>query len=158
MRTLNIAIALVVLSALPARAQEGLLGVEAFNRALDAATRRMDNAATLALWADDGVSLLPSTKPIAGKAAIAKFLGDVMSSLAGAHVERFDLRCFDIAVAGDWASEWCTEHQVVILGGGKPPFDGWGKMLLVLHREADGAWRLKREMWNQATADEATSP
>lgn len=158
MRTLNIAIALVVLSALPARAQEGLLGVEAFNRALDAATRRMDNAATLALWADDGVSLLPSTKPIAGKAAIAKFLGDVMSSLAGAHVERLDLRCFDIAVAGDWASEWCTEHQVVILGGGKPPFDGWGKMLLVLHREADGAWRLKREMWNQATADEATSP
>ena len=33
--------------------------IGAFNDSLAAATRRMDNAATLALWADDGVSLLP---------------------------------------------------------------------------------------------------
>lgn len=125
-------------------------GVEAFNRALDGATRSMSNAAILALWEDDGVSLLPSTKPIVGKPAIAAFLHDVMASLKNATMERFELQCFDIDVSGDWASEWCTEHQVVRLADDKPPFDGRGKMLLVLHKGADGAWRLKREMWNQA--------
>ena len=37
--------------------------IEAFNRKLENATRLMDNTATLALWAEDGISLLPSTKP-----------------------------------------------------------------------------------------------
>jgi ketosteroid isomerase-like protein len=127
-------------------------GIDAFNRAFADATRHMDNAATLALWDDDGVSLLPSTKPITGKPAITKFMNDVMSSLAGAHMKSFESACFDIHESGDWASEWCTEHQVVEFADGKPPFDGYGKMLLVLHRGVDGKWRLRDEMWNQAVA------
>jgi ketosteroid isomerase-like protein len=34
---------------------------------------------------------------------------------------------------------------------GKENFEGFGKMLLVLHKKADGNWRIKREMWNQGT-------
>jgi len=67
--------------------------IDAFNRAFADATRRMDSQATLALWDDEGVSLLPSTKPIAGKAAITKFLNDVMASLAGAHMTKFESQC-----------------------------------------------------------------
>ena len=100
-------------------------GVAAFNKALDTATRHMDNAATLALWEEDGVSLLPSTPPIVGKKAIGKFFDDVMAQLSGSKMTSFDMQCHDIQVSGDWASEWCTEHQVVQLSGGKPPFDGW---------------------------------
>jgi uncharacterized protein (TIGR02246 family) len=127
-------------------------GIETFNQAFDEATRHMDTAATLALWEDDGTSLLPSTPPIAGKKAIAAFLDQVMAQLQGAHMEKFEDTCTDIQVSGDWASEWCTEHQIVKLPAGKPPFDGWGKMLLVLHKGADGKWRLKQEMWNQGLA------
>lgn len=129
--------------------------IDAFNAALANATRRMDNAATLALWDDDGVSLLPSTAPISGKPAIAKFMTDVMSSLAGARMKSFDLACQDIRVSGDWASEWCTEHQIVELPNGKPPFDGYGKMLYVLHRAPGGSWRIHTEMWNQGLAPNA---
>jgi ketosteroid isomerase-like protein len=130
--------------------------IEAFNHAFFDATRHMDTQATLALWDDDGVSLLPSTKPIQGKAAITQFMHDVMASLAGAHMTKFEGECFDIQESGDWASEWCTEHQLVELGGGKAPFDGYGKMLLVLHR-VHGAWKLREEMWNQALAPEPAS-
>jgi ketosteroid isomerase-like protein len=129
----------------PARAQ-----IEAFNLALKQATTRMDNGATLALWEEDGITLLPQTKPIVGKKAIARFLDDVMAQLPHAQMEKFELQCFDIEVRRDWASEWCQEHQRVQLGGGKPPFEGSGVMLLVLHRDSDGKWRMKREMWNQA--------
>jgi len=131
--------------------------IDAFNRSFANATRHMDNAATLALWDDDGVSLLPSTKPIVGKPAIARFLTDVMGSLQGAHMTKFESECHDVHVSGDWASEWCTEHQIVALPNGKPPFDGYGKMLLVLHRGAGGAWRIREEMWNQALAPDSTA-
>jgi ketosteroid isomerase-like protein len=125
-------------------------GIDEFNRALIQATTRMDNAASLVLWEDDGVDLLPQTKPIVGKKALAKFYDDVMKDLAGARMEKFDLKCFDIETAQDWATEWCQEHQHVTLPAGKPPFDGWGTLLLVLHRGVDGKWRLRREMWNEA--------
>ena len=136
-------------SAVQAQAGADSAGVERFNRAFADATRHMDNAATIALWDDDGVALLPDTKPIVGKRAIGDFLNTVTSQLAGAHMRSFESECFDITISGDWASEWCTEHQVVELPNGRPPFDGRGKMLLVLHRGADGAWRLSREMWNR---------
>jgi ketosteroid isomerase-like protein len=132
-------------------------GVDAFNRSFANATRTMNDAATLALWDDDGVSLLPSTKPIVGKPAISRFMTDVMGSLQGAHMTKFESECHDVHVSGDWASEWCTEHQVVALGGGKPPFNGYGKMLLVLHRGGDGTWRLHEEMWNQALPPDSTA-
>lgn len=119
-----------------------------FNRALDEATRKMSNAAALALWDDDGVSLLPNQPPLVGKKAIARFLDDVTAKMPGARMLTFELACFDIRVEGRVASEWCNEHQVVQLAEGKPPFDGRGKMLLVLHKGDDGRWRLQKEMWN----------
>ncbi|MEP7064866.1 MAG: hypothetical protein ABI889_02420 [Gemmatimonadota bacterium] len=40
-----------------------------------------------------------------GMLAITKFLTDVMSSLSGARMTRFESECFDIHVTVDWASE-----------------------------------------------------
>lgn len=157
MRRTHLILLLVGIVPSPARAQapaiDGRTGIQAFNRALETATRGMDNAAMIALWESGGVSLLPSTMPIVGRTAIGQFMNDVTKQLIGARMESFDLRCFDIVVSGLLGSEWCLEHQVVVLPAGQPKFDGWGKMLLVLHRGQDGKWRLIREMWNQALPD-----
>jgi len=127
--------------------------IEAFNQKYEDATRRMDNAALMELWAEDGISLLPSTKPIIGKAAIAAMMNAITAQIKGARMDKFELSCSAIEVSGNMATEWCSEHQIVTLSDGKPPFDGRGKMLLVLKRGADGKWRLLREMWNQAATD-----
>lgn len=153
-RVLAYALVVVAATAQAARAQAPSPNdipreIAAFNHALADATRRMDNATTVALWADDGISLLPSTPPITGKAAIAAFIDGVTKSLPGAHMLSFTLDCHDVEVAGAWASEWCTEHQVVAIPD-RPNFDGWGNMLFVLHRDGDGRWRIAREMWNEA--------
>jgi len=123
--------------------------VEQFNRAFDDAVRKMSNEAILALWEDDGISLLPSTDPMVGKKAIATFLKGINAELAGARMEKFTNECHDLEITGSWASEWCTEHQIVKMPDDQT-FDSWGKILLVLHRGADAKWRIRREMWNQA--------
>jgi ketosteroid isomerase-like protein len=80
-------------------------GIEEFNRALIQATTQMDNAAVLALWEDDGIALLPQTKPMIGKKVIAGFLNDVSSQLPGARMEKFEMKCFDAERTGDSATE-----------------------------------------------------
>ena len=119
-----------------------------FNHALEEATRAMKNAAVLALWDDDGVSLLPGQAPLVGKKAIGRFFDDVTAKMPGAKMVTFELQCYDVRVEGRTATEWCSEHQVVQFADGKPPFDGHGNMLLVLHKGDDGVWRLRAEMWN----------
>lgn len=129
-------------------------GIDAFNQALIAATKKMDNAASVALWDEDGVSLLPSTKPIVGKTEIAAFLDRVTKEFPGAHMDSFTLDCDTIFTAGSWASERCVEHQVVKFSDDKPPFDGRGTILYVLHRGKDGKYRIRTEMWNPGAASE----
>jgi ketosteroid isomerase-like protein len=131
----------------PPRARDDRGGIEAFNRALADATRRMDSPAVLALWEPDGAALLPDTAATVGAPAIRAVMDDVTRAHPEARMRSFEMTCTGIEIAGDLAHEYCDEHQIVDLGGGAPAFDGRGRMLFVLHRGNDGAWRLRREMW-----------
>jgi len=122
--------------------------IEAFNQRLDEVTLKMDNAGVVALWAEDGVTLLPGMAAIEGKKNIAKFMDEVVAKLTGYRVTEQRSDFHSIEVSGEWAFEWGTTYQVVQPPEGKPPIANHGKILLVLHREADGEWKLKREMWN----------
>src|ERR1700757_1378305 len=123
--------------------------IDAFNKKYIAAHLRMDNAAVMSMWAEDGISLLPATDPIIGKDAIGKFMEDVTGKMPGYHMQKIDVDFQGIEGSGNWASEWAEEHQVVQPPPGRRVIDSYGKLLLVLHREADGNWRITREMWNQ---------
>jgi len=79
----------------------------------------------------------------------------VMKQIAGAKMQSFEMKCHDIQVSGPLATEWCVEHQIVLLAD-KSTFDGWGKMAFVLTRAQDGAWRLKQEVWLPAAAGDST--
>lgn len=68
----------------------------------------MDNAAIMAMWAENGADLLPATSPMVGKPAIASFLDDVTSQLAGYHMQKVEMDFQGIEVSGDWASNGRT--------------------------------------------------
>ena len=123
--------------------------IEAFNRKYVEAHLKMDNVAIMNTWTKDGVALLPATAPMVGKAAIGEFLNHVTTEMKGYRMEKVEMDFQGIETNGEWASEWAYEHQLVQPPDEKPMIDSYGKLLLVLHKEADGNWRVKREMWNQ---------
>jgi uncharacterized protein (TIGR02246 family) len=129
---------------------DGRKEIEAFNKRYVELHLKMDTAGVLALWAEDGVDLMPGEAPMIGKKTIAAWVEDIVSKMPGYKVMKQEMEFHDIEVSGDWASEWATEHQVVQPPDGKPVIEGYGKMALVLHREASGEWKVKQEMWNAA--------
>jgi uncharacterized protein (TIGR02246 family) len=126
--------------------------IEALNARLDEAGRRMDNNAVMALWADDGVDLLPGLEPMVGKRAIATWLAGVKQHLGGFSVKLNEAKWHDLTLAGDYAFEWCTTHQIVQPPGDAKPAENWGKMLLVLRRSPKGEWLIVREAWTPSPA------
>ena len=122
--------------------------IEAFNKRFVELHLKMDTPGILAMWAEDGVDLMPGEAPLVGKKAIVTWVEAIVSKMPGHKVVKEEVEFHDIQVSGDWASEWATEHQVVQPPGGKPPIEGYGKMAFVLHREAGGEWKIKQEMWN----------
>jgi ketosteroid isomerase-like protein len=125
--------------------------IEAFNKRYVELHVKMDSAGIFATWADDGVDLMPGEGPLIGKNAIVAWVGSLLEQMQGYKVLKEEVVFHDIRISGNWASEWATEHQVLQPPNGKPVIESRGKMALVLHREASGEWKVKQEMWNQAS-------
>ena len=119
----------------------------AFNEKFINAHLRMDNPAIIAMWAEDGVSLLPSMAPMVGRAAIGKFINDITAQMPGYKIVRERIDFHDIQVSGDWASEWGLETQG-LQPPNQPTMEGYGKLLFVLHKSPKGEWKIQQEMWN----------
>ena len=127
---------------------DGRKEIEAFNKKFVELHLKMDTPGIMAMWAEDGVDLMQGEAPIVGRKTITAWLEDILSKMPGYKVTKQEMEFHDIQVCGDWATEWATEHQVAQAPEGKPNFEGYGKMVLVLHREASGEWKIKQEMWN----------
>jgi uncharacterized protein (TIGR02246 family) len=123
--------------------------IKAFNSRFVELISKSDHDGMLALWAEDGVDLMPGEAPIVGKTAIAKWLKDIESHAPDSVVTKEELEFHDIQVSGQWASEWATEHQIV-QPPGKLSIEEYGKIALILHREESGRWKIKQEMWNDS--------
>lgn len=138
---------LLTLSTLAPATSDPKIAIDAFNQNYLALHQKMDTPAILALWAEDGVDLMPGENPLVGRPAIAEWLNAVLARMPGIKVTKQEMTFHDIRVTGDWATEWATEHQVAQSPDGKV-FDGYGKMSLILHRTPSGQWKVQQEMWN----------
>ena len=142
------------LVAAPSTEGERRKEIDAFNKNYVELHLQMKTQAIFDLWDDDGVDLMPGEAPLVGKKAIVAWVESILAQMPGHKVLKQEMVFHDIHISGDWASEWATEHQVVAPPDGKPVVDGYGKMALVLHREANGQWKIRQEMWNAAPKPE----
>jgi uncharacterized protein (TIGR02246 family) len=127
---------------------DGKKEIEAFNKKFLELHLKMDTPGIMATWAEDGVDLMQGEAPLLGRKKITAWVEGILAKMPGYKVTTEEMEFHDIQVCGDWATEWATEHQVTQAPQGKQIFEGYGKMALILHREASGQWKIKQEMWN----------
>ena len=54
----------------------------------------------------------------------------------------------DIQIHGDLAYEWGINRQKMEFPAPRKPFEGNGKILLILKRQPNGSWKVAVEAWN----------
>ncbi|MGH9711631.1 MAG: YybH family protein [Candidatus Acidiferrales bacterium] len=122
--------------------------VDAFNQKEVDACRNMDHQASAALWADDGVDLIPGLQPMIGKTSIAAWLNSLTPQLRGAKMEYCTIDWREIKIQGDWVYEWAITKQKIDFPPPQKSFENEGKMVLILKRQPDSSWKIELESWN----------
>lgn len=122
--------------------------LDAFNQAFVHACQTMDHGASGAMWADDGVDLLPGMPPLVGKPKIVAWLNSLTPQLAGAKMVYCTVDWQDVQVHGDLAYEWGFNRQKIEFPPPQKAFASDGKITLILKRQPDGAWKIALESWN----------
>ena len=126
-------------------------GIEALQKRDIAASMAFDVNALLDLWTDDGVLLPPHHEPIAGRAALRRFLEEKKQQYANYDMLAYDEEWNEVMVIGEYGYQWGTVSFRM-----KPPtgseIGGAVHAVRILKREEDGAWRVARAIWNEAPA------
>jgi ketosteroid isomerase-like protein len=120
--------------------------IEAGNAALIAALQKGDSLGAAAVYDDSGM-VMPSEMPAAaGRAGIVSFWSGMSGMFT---VSNMKLTVGDVVASGDLASETGRFELTLTpkAKGGKPILDK-GKYLVVWKKQADGSYKMLRDMWN----------
>jgi uncharacterized protein (TIGR02246 family) len=106
---------------------------------------RGDSAAGAAAYTDDAILMPPNHSPLEGKQAIEKYLAEIGSQLQASN---FQLSILEVDVQGDTTIVHGTYSSSFTVPGTDAPMEDRGKTLNVWKRQADGSWKLHRDIWN----------
>ncbi len=109
------------------------------------AWRAADAARVANVYTEDAIVLYPNQAAIAGRPAIRAYFNAFFDEFAQ---ERFDLKSDEIQVAGPWAFDRGTYQWRGMPRAGGDPIDDHGKYLVILQRQANGSWKVARDMDN----------
>lgn len=120
--------------------ENDLRAIEAINQQDVQFALANDAALMMSQWTDDFV-LLPAVGPIMrGRRAIAEAFREVERP----EILEYVLDIQEVKVLGDHAVQWGTyRYRVRPRAGGEPVRTG-GKLMRILQRQPDGAWKMYR--------------
>jgi uncharacterized protein (TIGR02246 family) len=119
-------------------------GIEAADRAFEAAFAKGDAASVAQLYTADGALLPPGAARVDGRAGIERYWKDAID----AGFKSIALQVEEVTDAGDLAVE--VGRWTIGAPGGTAQMAA-GKYL-VEWRRVDGTWRIHRDMWNDDPA------
>jgi uncharacterized protein (TIGR02246 family) len=110
------------------------------------AAAKASNAADLAaLFADDGIRYPPNAPAAVGNATVRSWYQSVFDQFK---VDLKSVEVIEIEAAGDWGFASGTFAITLRPKSGGEPIEDTGNWLTILKRQADGAWRIYRDMFN----------
>lgn len=122
--------------------------VEALNRLQKQVDSAIIAGATeryVALITDDAVLMPPNGAPVIGKDAIRVWNQAMFKQF---RIQSYSSVDDEVVVTGDWAFRRArVDWTVAATAGGEPARDS-GKYIIIYKREADGSWRVARDIWN----------
>lgn len=114
-----------------------------------AAANSGDKAAWVAMYADDAVMLAPNSEPVNGKAAIAEVING-FPPLSG-------VKFTQVSVDGVGDAAWVQgTYEMTMTPPGAAPISDRGKYLEVWRKQADGSWKIVRDIYNTSVPLPAT--
>jgi uncharacterized protein (TIGR02246 family) len=118
--------------------------IEAGNAGLIAAIEKGDSAAAASFYDPEGMTMPPAMDASVGRAEIAKMFGGMNAMVK---ITDMKLQVRDVVASGDLAVE--TGHYEWTLNPpkGKPMLEN-GKYVVAWRRQADGSWKLFRDIFN----------
>jgi uncharacterized protein (TIGR02246 family) len=135
--------------------QEALNGIEELHRKDIAASKARDFETLLSLWTEDGVLLLPGTKPIIGLDALKVYMDEQAKISQTYKIIKYEHKWEEIKVIGDWAFEWgYFDIEAEMIKDGEIIREQ-GKLLRILRKQKDGSWKAARAIGqNDEPSDE----
>jgi uncharacterized protein (TIGR02246 family) len=118
--------------------------LEAINLKFAAAMMRSDAAGAAGAYASDAIVMLPNQPAMKGTAAIQQGLAAMFKEMT---VKAFTPKTAEVIVAGDYAFESGTFEMTMQAKGG-PAMTDKGKYLTVWKKQADGGWKVLRDINN----------
>ena len=103
-----------------------------------------DASAAAAYFTETAVSMPPNREALIGRQAITD---DMVTMFEGMGAE-LTISSEEVEVAGDWAFDRGTYAMKLTPKGDGDPMEDKGKYIVILEKQADGSWKLAREVWN----------
>ncbi|MCE5309565.1 MAG: SgcJ/EcaC family oxidoreductase [Acidobacteriales bacterium] len=100
-----------------------------------------DAKGSVALYTDDATVLPSHHAALQGKAAIQAWM-----EAPGPKISKFEMRSLEIEGRGDLAYDRGT-YSVTVTPAGGTPVEDRGNYLTIFRKQADGAWKLQRDIW-----------
>ena len=102
-------------------------------------------AAGAAAYTDNAILMPPNHSPLEGKQAIEKYLTEIASQFQASN---FQLSILEVDVQGDTTIVRGTYSANFTIPGVEAPMEDRGKTLQIWKKQADGSWKIHRDIWN----------
>jgi uncharacterized protein (TIGR02246 family) len=124
--------------------------IEELHQADERASKEGDYTTLRSLLSDDAVVLPPGGRLVRGREALDRSFAAMSAAASTTEVLEYRFEWREIRVLDDYAFEWGYIH-----GSERDKTTGGVRselyhVMRILQRQADGAWRVHRAIWNQA--------